>query len=677
MMANIPLGNFGNVMPQAQAGRVLDTGSQYIGQAVSNLGQTGQQLANKELKEQQRLQDEKDEYSFNIEAAKYGSDYTDYVTETKQRLALGELDEVGAKSYLRQRTDELKQAYSQTLPKTKQEKFEYYSERMFYDSQNSVKPIAFEAARNKINADFSEMSEATLKIEDRIQAYSLFKDTLERNPMLTPEQRVKSEQQWQERRDLTEGKAALRTLEEGSDIEGLAKFKDSIDNLLPYLKVEARDAFKSQTDNAINRINKAQQIEQEKNNKQLDQLVKDFTTQAYTGYPLSASTINSALEASQGTEQEARIREAIALNKAAVAFRDKSPIEQEREIARLTTQLESTEQDDAVKIEKQLNLFQSIANATKQRSKDDPLSQLQSQTKQVFYSAPVEQIGSGGIDFKQAEITTQTLADQKKKNGGVGSLIQWNTSERNALTQKFNESTPNKQVSMLVDLGKMGGSNNEAKLEYYSLINGKENAPLYVGITALEQKGAKVHGTNISIPEVALEGVNIENMKQGSILINKDAFRQALVPHFGNKSAVGTLERKTYENLAYSIALGLAKREGGIKTDDKGNPLINKDLVKRSFTMATGGTYHQKVGNNTNTIYRPYGTSTAEFEEILDERVSRNYFKDTGKRMERGFLKSHAIESVPNYPNWIRFRNPDGSIHINQKTKQPYVIKIN
>jgi hypothetical protein len=92
-MANIPIGNFGNVMPQAQPGRVIDSGAGQVAQAVSNLGQVGMQVSAKKLNEQQKIQDEKDEYQFNIEAAKYGAEYTDIVTETKQKLVTGELDE--------------------------------------------------------------------------------------------------------------------------------------------------------------------------------------------------------------------------------------------------------------------------------------------------------------------------------------------------------------------------------------------------------------------------------------------------------------------------------------------------------------------------------------------------------------------------------------------------------
>ena len=113
-MARIPMGNFGNVTPQAQQGRVLDNGAGQVAQAAVQLAQVGQQVSlkkhNEQLKIQEekeqyqfKIQEEKDQYQFNIEASKYGAEYQDYITETKQKLATGELNENLAKTYLRQR----------------------------------------------------------------------------------------------------------------------------------------------------------------------------------------------------------------------------------------------------------------------------------------------------------------------------------------------------------------------------------------------------------------------------------------------------------------------------------------------------------------------------------------------------------------------------------------------
>ena len=107
-MARIPMGNFGNVTPQAQPGRVLDNGAGQVAQAVGQLAQVGQQVSLKKHNEQLKIQEEKEQYQFNIEASKYGAEYQDYITETKQKLAKGELNENLAQAYLRQRADECK-----------------------------------------------------------------------------------------------------------------------------------------------------------------------------------------------------------------------------------------------------------------------------------------------------------------------------------------------------------------------------------------------------------------------------------------------------------------------------------------------------------------------------------------------------------------------------------------
>lgn len=344
-MARIPMGNFGNVTPQAQQGRVLDNGAGQVAQAAVQLAQVGQQVSLKKHNEQLKIQEEKDQYQFNIEAAKYGSEYQDYLTETKQRLSTGELDESLAKAYLRQRADEMNEAYSQRLPEHHREKFNYYSEKLFQESQANIKPLAYEVERRKINADFEQMSEATLKLENREHGYALFKDTLSRNPVLTPEQRVKAEEDWQQRRDLSDAKGVLNSLEEQQDIEALQKLHKNVDTVFPYMKVETRDAYKANIESAISRINRGIEIKAKEQDKEHAQLTKDFVADAFTGYPLSESLVKNTLEAVKGTKYEGEVREAIALNKDAQKFRDASPIEQERSIARLKTELENTPQE--------------------------------------------------------------------------------------------------------------------------------------------------------------------------------------------------------------------------------------------------------------------------------------------------------------------------------------------
>lgn len=677
-MANIPIGNFGNVMPQVQPGRVIDSGAGQVAQAVSNLGQVGMQVSAKKLNEQQKIQDEKDEYFFNTQAAKYGAEYTDIVTTTKQKLVTGEYDENTAKAYLRQQSDNLTETYRQTLPETKHEKFNYYSEKMYLESEVNVKPLAYETERRAINADFEQVAEATLKIENREQAYALYLDTVNRNPVLTPEQKKEAPQKWNERRDLSDAKGVLSGLEGQQDVKALQELQKNVDTVFPHMKVETRDAYKANIESAIDRINKGLEIKAKELDKEHAQLTKDFVADAFTGYPLSESLVNQTLEAVKGTKYESEVKEAIALNKDAQKFRDASPIEQERSIARLKTELENTPQEDATALVKKLNVFTNIAATSKQRANDDPIASVQSQTGHKLYTVTPEQIGSGQIDFKKAQITTDILADQKKANGGVGSLIQWNKSERTAFKDRYFDATPKQQKAMLTDLTKMAGKNKEAQKEYFSLIGGEKNAYDYMGIAKLNQLDITLHNTNIRAAEVALEGKQILNAGQASVLGVEKEFHNAIQSEFGNATAIGTNEHRAYQNLAYSIYLGLAKRgENIIKRDDKGNPLINKEMAKQAFDIATGGTYKQKLGKNTNYIFMPYGFTQTSFEDHIKNHFRTEYRKETGYLPpDEDILKTHVVQPVPNATGWFMFLQPNGKVMKNPKTAKPYIMRI-
>lgn len=677
-MANIPIGNFGNVMPQAQPGRVIDSGAGQVAQAVSNLGQVGMQVSVKKLNEQQKIQDEKDEYFFNTQAAKYGAEYTDIVTTTKQKLVTGEYDENTAKAYLRQQSDNLTETYRQTLPETKHDRFNFYSEKMYLESEVNVKPLAYETERRAINADFEQVAEATLKIENREQAYALYLDTVNRNPVLTPEQKKEAPQKWNERRDLSDAKGVLSGLEGQQDVKALQELQKNVDTVFPHMKVETRDAYKANIESAIDRINKGLEIKAKELDKEHAQLTKDFVADAFTGYPLSESLVNQTLEAVKGTKYESEVKEAIALNKDAQKFRDASPIEQERSIARLKTELENTPQEDATALVKKLNVFTNIAATSKQRANDDPIASVQSQTGHKLYTVTPEQIGSGQIDFKKAQITTDILADQKKANGGVGSLIQWNKSERTAFKDRYFDATPKQQKAMLTDLTKMAGKNKDAQKEYFSLIGGEKNAYDYMGIAKLNQLDITLHNTNIRAAEVALEGKQILNAGQASVLGVEKEFHNAIQSEFGNATAIGTNEHRAYQNLAYSIYLGLAKRgENIIKRDDKGNPLINKEMAKQAFDIATGGTYKQKLGKNTNYIFMPYGFTQTSFEDHIKNHFRTEYRKETGYLPpDEDILKTHVVQPVPNATGWFMFLQPNGKVMKNPKTAKPYIMRI-
>jgi len=115
-----------------------------------------------------------------------------------------------------------------------------------------------------------------------------------------------------------------------------------------------------------------------------------------------------------------------------------------------------------------------------------------------------------------------------------------------------------------------------------------------------------------------------------------------------------------------------------VKQDENGNPIINKSMAKQACDIATGGTYKQALGKNTNHTFMPYGYTQASFEDAIQEHLRTQYRKETGYLPpSENILKTHAVVQLPNMNNWYMFIQPNGKPMINPKTTKPYVIKIN
>ena len=223
----------------------------------------------------------------------------------------------------------------------------------------------------------------------------------------------------------------------------------------------------------------------------------------------------------------------------------------------------------------------------------------------------------------------------------------------------------------------MAGKNKEAQKEYFSLIGGEKNAYDYMGIAKLNQLDITLHNTNIRAAEVALEGKQILSSGQASILGAEKEFHNAIQSEFGNATAIGTVEHRAYQNLAYSIYLGLAKRgENIIIRDEKGNPIINKEMAKQAFDIATGGTYKQKLGKNTNYIFMPYGYSQTSFTDHINEHFRTTFRKETGVVVDMNPLREYALRRKQGYNHLFEFVTPQGKVFKNPKTGTDYFISI-
>ncbi|HCW3747939.1 hypothetical protein U2E19_17920 [Acinetobacter baumannii] len=408
--------------------------------------------------------------------------------------------------------------------------------------------------------------------------------------------------------------------------------------------------------------------------KEAENVAKEFDKDALLGYPISTDRVTSTLAAVKGTPYETQVRQSLEANKAAIDFRKLPPSQQESQINQLKAQLKNTDSDDPSSLKARLDMFQTIANEAKALATSDAASAYTQRTGQSLYRVETSQLINGQFDVKQAQSSVQSLRRQQKELG-YGSLNPFTTTQQKEVREKFHDSDINTQKVMIQNLAKIAGTDNEARKQMYDMIyQGRAN--VYSGINQLAIKDVHIPGSNIKAADLALEGLQLQaNGVDKTLAPSIDSFKTKLAEEAGNALQVGTPEFEAYANLIYSTYVAYVKRTG-VQLDDKGKPRLDERAYQQSQSLITGGYYKQKVGSVSNTVPVPYGMGPTEFGEKVEEQVVGGYYHDTGVRIPRGFMNTHALRKIPGTSNQYMFIGPDGKPHINPRTNKPYIKAI-
>ncbi|QIT19983.1 hypothetical protein [Acinetobacter pittii] len=392
------------------------------------------------------------------------------------------------------------------------------------------------------------------------------------------------------------------------------------------------------------------------------------------GYPISTERVSTTLAVVKGTPYEGQVKQSLEANRAAIEFRKLPPSQQESQINQLKAQLKNTEVDDPSSLQSRINMFQGIVNESKSLANSDAASAYTQRTGQSLYRVETNQLINGQFDLKQAQSSVQALRRQQKELG-YGSLNIFTGTQQKEIREKFHDSDINSQKVMIQNLAKIAGTDNEARKQMYEMIyQGRAN--IYSGINQLAIKDVHIPGSNIKAADLALEGLQLQTIGVDKTLAPSiDTFKTKLAEEAGNALQVGTPEFEAYANLIYSTYVAYVKRTG-VQLDDKGKPRLDERAYQQSQSLITGGYHKQKVGSVTNTVPVPYGMGSTEFGQKVEEQVVGGYYHDTGVRIPRGFMNTHALRKVPGTSNQYMFIGPDGKPHINPRTKKPYIKAI-
>ena len=157
-MAKIPMGNFGNAMPQV--GRIQmpqNQSGQMIAGALQNMSQVAQQQHEREklAQEKQKIeQDKKDKAELALQSSKVGADISVVDDDLLLKMQSGAIAYDDAVVQRQKSLETIKGQYKDLIPKQFEQNFNNYFEQHSYQSASKYLPIAQKSQQQQAKSCF-------------------------------------------------------------------------------------------------------------------------------------------------------------------------------------------------------------------------------------------------------------------------------------------------------------------------------------------------------------------------------------------------------------------------------------------------------------------------------------------------------------------------------------------
>lgn len=647
-MAKIPMGNFGNAMPEVVRTQMPQRNTGQLAQAVGNLGQVFQ---NKAIDRRQK----EDEADVSAKRAEL------YHNDLAEKEAKVKLDDV-LTTELSEQVTLLKNdvANGAMNADTANKTLQQWSEKRFKDMEGELPGHAHQALSQHWSSNVTRNATAFLPLQlsadskkdtvlaDRVTEIGTRMDRkagreyLESN--LATLNLSEAEKQariygYESTRDVLDIDGRITAAVEGkntADLQALITDMDS--GKYGYIDGPQVQQKKAQALSRIDAINKQVEVEENKRLQLAGKAMTEFKGQVLTGRDLDDDYLQKMGAAVQGTEYEAEYNFYKSQSTNFQSFGRLSTAEMEKRVNQQKAKMANSKTADAVTEEKVLGVYESILNEKKQTIKDNPNQAVREAGLQTHQLTGMElKTNPGGFAEKVVDnavsqfalkdpnlvikpIAAEDLVEAKQafndmgvdqKLDFIGNLIQQT------------KSVPKGNTIWSATLGQLGGGD----LSY--LMAGVARANNYRSRDGEDVAVAIVSGT--------------QALKNKALVMPKDELLKAEFNNYVGNSVSGVTANMNFSAFK-SIYAHLSERNG---YQHKDNQDISKDLTKTALSLATGGVYEQgvKYGNQkTWKVSKPYGMDDDRFEQILDTRyaaISQKYqiseaaLKDLRLRRER------------------------------------------
>ncbi len=647
-MARIPMGNFGNAMPQV--GRTRMPTQTNIAGSLNNIAQVAGQFAADQHRKEQLEQDQKDKADFVLQSSKVGADISVVDDELLVKMQSGEIDYQTAVTERQKSLETIKGQYKDVVPNKYEHNFNNYFEQHSYQSASKYLPVAQKAEQQQSIVQLKSMTENYLKSPDASdQEVQVGLQTYAQSKGLSQAYVDDTFSEYKNKRSGNDVNAFY--LANKTDNTKLAELTtpEAVLKQHPNLTQEQAVYWSGRAASQMDQNQKAYDRQQKEVESEAKDAVKEMRSDIETGLIPSESVIKERLALVKGTTHE---KEFIQYSGALVEvqkFMRLGPDQREAYLSKKRSEAQNTALDNPQDVSWNLNLLSKTHENMLGYEKNNSTLAYSIKTGQELTPIPTTSIIAGDPNAISA-LTKNIKAVQANNtiDGVNGSLNPFTTQQQVELKQFWNKAQPGDKLTLLTNLFAASGGNANASRDMIKSIAGESGA--YRLSASLGRRG---------LTDIAGQIVTGQDLLDKDLVkVDEKGLRAKATNYLIGVTSPGKPDFEIYlesvkANYAYLI------QKAGKASDSQGNQVnksIDEDLFHKAILNVTGGKYSTGgFWGAKSVVLRPHTVSEKSFDDQLKTFNSRHYKAYGGT--ERDFFLDLPLEQDSENPYKYYFKN--------------------
>ncbi|EHU1763528.1 methyl-coenzyme M reductase [Acinetobacter baumannii] len=638
-MAKIPMGNFGNALPEVQETRLPQSNLNMLADAVSNFGQVATQQG-RIIDEQQRQQEvtakNLELYNNQLEAKEgqlkldesLSTDFNDKVVDIKNRLGNGAINAKQADEELNTFSSQKFAELQPNLPGHAQEDLKKYWDSNVTRQRTSFLPLQLRADEQKGGVLADRYFDVATRMT-REEGKKYLSDNLMGLP-LSEAQKSELVIKYETARDVNDINSQITEAIAGNNIEAL---RATAAGLKDYKFIDGSTVQKFQTEiqSKITTLEQRQQVNENKRINEAEKVVNEFIQSTLTGRPLDLKYQNDVEQAVKGTPSEAEYQFYKKQSADFIRFQALPTNQQLAEINNRKAKMKNSSSADPVAENKILSTYQSIYDNKLKTAKENPTQALREKGVLLPELNP-QMLKANPNDFAKNIVTIGSYQVAQRDKDPNATIKPIPNEALPAAKQAWEEATVDQKLNLISSmiaqtkgvkdgvkiwgaaLGQLGGGNSNYVMAGVAKANG------YRSTEGRELANSIVIGTQL--------------LKNKQLIMPKeDDMREAFNKYVG-QTLTGTNANNAYE--VFKAVYADTMNERGFSHTSK-DEAPNKKILNTALGMATGGVYTQPTsfinyrGDKVSDwkVTKPYGITDDAFEAQL-EKGYQTISKQTG-----------------------------------------------